>query len=259
MPDADVRFLQWALPRLGLRWEGFRKVRRQVWRRLERRRRAFGLADPEAYRAFLDAHPDEWAVVDEACRITISRFGRDRRVWEEITARVLPRLAADRPRVRAWSAGCGAGEEPYTLAIAAATTAVPIEILATDVDEHQLARARVACYPAGTLRELPPAWRDAAFERKGDLFCLRDDLRRPVTFAVHDIRTAPPAGPFDLVLCRNLAFTYLDDAGQRAAAARLGSVLRPGGVLVVGIHERLPPDTPGFAPIGRCLYGRVPS
>jgi len=41
---------------------------------------------------------------------------------------------------------------------------------------------------------------------------------------------------------------------QRAAAATFRGALRRGGVLVIGIHERLPPDTPGFAPIGRCLH-----
>ena len=38
MGDADcVAFLQEALPRLGLRWPGFRKVHRQVCKRLRRR------------------------------------------------------------------------------------------------------------------------------------------------------------------------------------------------------------------------------
>jgi chemotaxis protein methyltransferase CheR len=259
--DDDVRFLQWALPRLGLRWEGFRRVRRQAWRRIERRRRALGLPDADAYRAFLEAHPEEWAAVDEACRITISRFARDRRVWEVLARDVLPRLAAEardagRAAVRAWSAGCGAGEEPYTLAIAAAITGVvpPLDVLATDVHEGQLERARVACYPPGTLRELPPAWREAAFEMRGGLACVRESYRRAVRFTAHDVRTTPPPGPFDLVLCRNLAFTYLDEPHQRAAAAAFRAVLRGGGVLAVGIHERLPPDTPGFAPIERCFY-----
>jgi len=132
--------------------------------------------------------------------------------------------------------------------------APPLEILATDVDEGQLARARVACYPTGALRELPVRWRDIAFDPGDGLACLREPFRRGVRFASHDVRGTPPDGPFDLVLCRNLAFTYFDDAGQRAAAAAFRSVLRAGGVLVVGIHERLPAEAPGFAPIARCLH-----
>jgi len=52
-------FLEWALPRLELRWPGFRKVRRQVCKRLTRRMRDLGLDSFAAYRARLEADPTE--------------------------------------------------------------------------------------------------------------------------------------------------------------------------------------------------------
>ena len=52
MKDSDcIAFLQWALPCLGHRWPGYRKVRRQVCKRVDRRIRALGLAGIEEYRA----------------------------------------------------------------------------------------------------------------------------------------------------------------------------------------------------------------
>jgi chemotaxis protein methyltransferase CheR len=119
--DADcVGFLQWALPQLGLRWPGFRRNKRQVCRRIEHRRGELGLADLASYRGYLADHPDEWTTLASLCRVTISRFARDYHVWAALVADVLPRLARDATTatVHAWSAGCGAGEEPYTLAIA---------------------------------------------------------------------------------------------------------------------------------------------
>jgi len=72
--DAElVAFLQWARPRLRMRWKGFRKVRGQVKKRVARRLRELGLALAE-YRAHLEGHADEWAVLDGCCRISISRF-----------------------------------------------------------------------------------------------------------------------------------------------------------------------------------------
>ena len=262
--DADA-FLQWALPRLHLRWEGFRRVRGQVIKRLERRRAALRLPDLVAYRRWLDDHPDEWPVLDGLCRVTISRFGRDHAVWAALVGDVLPRLAreaaaAGRPAVTAWSAGAGAGEEPYTLAIAWALAIAPaapgvaIDVLATDLDDGQLGRAAAARYPTGTLRELPAAWRAAAFDRVGDEEQLRAPFGAPVRFVRHDVRGAAPGGPFDLVLCRNLAFTYLDEPRQRAVAATLRGALRPGGVLVVGAHERIPDGTAGLASVARSVY-----
>ena len=117
-----VAFLQYALPRLNLRWAGFRKVRGQVNKRLKRRIKELGLEGLTAYRSYLEEDPEEWRRLDEFCRITISRFYRDRGVFQLLQDRVLPELAeraADEGRsvIRVWSAGCASGEEVYTLRI----------------------------------------------------------------------------------------------------------------------------------------------
>jgi chemotaxis protein methyltransferase CheR len=75
-----VALLRWALPRLHLRWPGFRRVRRRVCRRIGRRVRELGLAETAPYRARLEADPREWGRLDALCRISISRFFRDRSV-----------------------------------------------------------------------------------------------------------------------------------------------------------------------------------
>jgi chemotaxis protein methyltransferase CheR len=257
---ACVEFLQWALPRLGLRWVGFRKVRRQVCRRVRRRAGALGLADLAAYRSYLDEHPEEWTVLDGLTPITISRFYRDREVWERLEREVLPALAAQGDRVRCWSAGCASGEEPYTLALlwnealAPRFPGVEIEILATDVDPAVLDRAGRAAYSWSSLRELPDAWRDRGFVREGELYALRRSHRALVTFARRDVRRAAAGGPFDLVLCRNVAFTYLASERQRAVLGHLCAALRPGGALVIGLHESLPEPAPQFEPWARAVF-----
>jgi chemotaxis protein methyltransferase CheR len=247
-----VAFLQWALPRLGRRWAGYRKVRRQVCRRARRRAEALGLASLAEYRERLECDPDEWSELDAFANITISRFYRDRGVFAFLESDVLPALAdTGGGLVRAWSAGCASGEEPFTLAIMwelAIASDAPLEILATDVEPAMLRRAAKARYPPSALRELPGPWRDAAFARDGDELVLASRFRRRVTLARHDIRAEPPDGPFDLVLCRYLAFTYFDDAGQRATVRRLAGATRPGAALVLGTHEDLPDGEPGFVP-----------
>jgi chemotaxis protein methyltransferase CheR len=245
----DVAFLQWALPRLHLRWEGFRRVRGQVCKRIARRVRELGLADVQAYRAYLEAHAAEWPVLDEMCRVTISRFYRDHGVFEQLEHVVLPELARralerGERMLRCWSAGCASGEEPYTLAIVwrlrAAVPGLDMQVLATDVDEYLLARARRGCYDAGTLRELPAELRAQAFDETDGELCVRPAFRDAVELRPHDLRAEAPAGPFDLVLCRNMVFTYFDAELQRERLGHLASRLVPGGALVIGGHERLP-------------------
>ncbi len=262
-----IGLLQAVLPRLRMRWAGFRKVRRQVCRRIDRRLRALGLPDAAAYRAYLDAHPAEWDALDALCRVTISRFYRDRGVFEALREAVLPdlaghALAAGGDALRGWSAGCASGEEPYTLAILWRHALQPrfpglaLRLTATDTDAHLLERARRGCYPAGTLKELPDAWRAAAFVRQDNTFCLRPAYRAGIDWRRQDLRRAMPEGPFHLVLCRNLVFTYFDAALQRELLGRLAARLAPRGVLVLGKHEALPEGAEGFAALDahRGLY-----
>jgi len=64
-----AQFLQWCLPRLGMQWAGFRKVRGTVCKRVTRRLRALGLDSADAYRAWLETHAEEWPRLDAMCRI----------------------------------------------------------------------------------------------------------------------------------------------------------------------------------------------
>lgn len=250
--DAEcVELLRWALPRLGLRWEGFRRVRRQVCRRIARRIAEVGAGDAAGYRALLEASPGEWEALDALCRVTISRFFRDREVWAALRDEVLPAEAREASlrgegTLRCWSAGCASGEEPYGLAIVFRLAVAPafpdlgLRVVATDLDGAVLARARRARYADATLRDLPAEWREAAFERRAGELCLREQFREGVEFLHQDLRREMPDGPFRVVLCRNLAFTYFDLAGQRAVLAGIAARLAPGGCLVVGAHESLP-------------------
>jgi len=268
MRDGEcVQLLQWALPRMGMRWPGFRKVRKQVCKRVQRRLRELGLADSGAYRDHLELYPEEWRLLERLARITISRFFRDRGVFTFLEQTVLPvlarqALAGGETRLRIWSAGCASGEEPYSLALlwrlrlARIYPAVDLQILASDIDEVVLRRAREGCYDASSLRGLPPGWRELAFTECADRFCLRPEFRAPVTWRIHDIRADVPDGSFHLILCRNLAFTYFDLRQQQRIATLLQKSLKPGGALVVGAHEQLPDSCAGLVPWtgGSCVY-----
>lgn len=255
MTDAEcVAFLQWALPHLELRWAGYRKVRGQVCKRIRRRITHLELPDIAAYRARLEADPAEWQVLRGFCVITISRFYRDCGVWDALRDELLPAaaqvaMAARDNQLRCWSIGCASGEEPYTLAIlwrlalARRYPGLRLRVLGTDVDERVLARALVAEYAAGALRDLPAGWRDLAFERHDDVFRLRERFRADVELRREDIRLTLPDSKFHVILCRNLVCTYFDESLQRQTLERILTRLLDGGVFVLGRHERPPSGT----------------
>ncbi len=258
MTDAEcLELLRWAALHLQLRYEGFRRVRGQVCKRVGRRMKALGVPGLAAYLARLEADPAERAVLDGLCRVTISRFYRDQGVFEALREPLLPRiLEAARARgestFRVWSAGCASGEEPYTVAVLFQLGLRPrfpdfrLELVATDADASLLERARRGCYRRATLRELPSGWVDQAFSSEGEALCLRPEYREGLDFRCQDLRQGMPEGPFHLVLCRNVAFTYFARPVQREVLARLLARLVPGGVLAIGAHESLPEDAQGL-------------
>lgn len=260
MRDDDcVGFLQWALPRMGLRWEGFRKVRGQVCKRIGRRCTSLGLLDVSAYRSYLECHSDEWETLQALCGITVSRFCRDHIVFDHLHRRVLPALAAGsalRPdqTLACWSAGCASGEEAYSLSIlwrlefAPVYPRIRLSVLGSDADPVVLARAAVGCYQESSIKEVPPNWREHAFEECDSRYCVREAFRAGVRFERRDLRRGLPEALFDLVLCRNLVLTYFAPAVQQAVLMQILKHLRPGGALVVGMHESLPEGVTGITP-----------
>ncbi len=258
MDDNDcVRFLQWALPQLQMRWSGFRRVRNQVCQRLARRLKELGLCDVDAYRHYLLAHAAEWQHLDTLCRVVVTRFYRDKAVFAELAATVLPQLADSaiahgRQRLRLWSIGSASGEEPYTIAILWQQRLAPrfphlqFSILATEIDPYLLARSHHACYPFAALKNLSEEMRASAFTRAGDSYCLKPDYHAVVAFRQQDIRTTLPDEHFDLILCRNLVFTYFDESLQRQILQQLLRRLRPKGWLLLGVHETLPAGEHGL-------------
>lgn len=262
MNDKDcTAFLQWALPQIELRWPGFRKVRHQVCKRLKERMRDLGLDNYSDYRARVEGNPSEWRILDECCHITISRFFRDRGIFEVVRRIVLPDIAARAKRegrnAQAWSAGCASGEEPFTVKIlwdvevASAFPGVSLSILASDVDQAMLARAREGCFEPTSLHELPPTLIEHAFDRLGPRYCVKPEYREGIEFLDQDLRTEMPPCIFDLILCRYLAFTYFAEPLQHKVLAGLLERLRPQGYLVIGTHEQLPINVPELAVLDR--------
>ena len=266
MKDTEcVRFLQWALPQLNLRWAGFRKVRKQACKRIQRRIVELRLSDSDAYQSYLNTHPEEWTILDRYCRITISRFYRDRQIFQYLHQEILPQLiqlAQERgdTELVCWSAGCASGEEAYTLSIIwylAKFSEVPnlsLRIIATDANAYMLERARTGCYQGGSLKEIPSDWLAQAFTKSDEFYCIRPEFREGIEFKQQDIRTTMPSESFNIILCRNLVLTYFDADLQQKVLSQMLKRLIPRGVFVVGRHESLPENFRQMQAIRLGLY-----
>ena len=243
-------FLEEALPPLGLAPAAL--VRRNIRRRVVRRMESLGLHDFSSYLRHIRRNPPEMDVLRPLFTVTISRFFRNFRVFEALHRYVLAPLAAEGNPVSAWCAGCASGEEAFSLRILWEEhpgSKPPLSILATDVDGDCLQRAAEGLYPASSLRETPSSIVQRHFRKEGGGFRLREDVVRSVTVRKHDLMEKPPSVGFHLILCRNAAFTYFAAQRRNAVAGTIASVLSPGGFLVIGRTETLPPEAESsFAP-----------
>ena len=180
-------------------------------------------------------------------------------VFEFLEQDVLPTLARQalaegKHVLRCWSIGCASGEEPCSLSflwklkLQARFPTTRLAILATDIDEQAVARARRGCYLASSLKDLSEYWRAQGFDHTAEDFCIKPEFREPVTLLAQDVRQATPEDAFHLILCRYLAFTYFDAPMQSDILRRLAERLRVGGALLIGKDERLPDGEFGLVP-----------
>ena len=238
-----IEFLQWALPKLHMRWRGFRKVRKQVCKRINRRMDELKLSSVKEYKKFLTENQEEWEILDNLCRITISRFYRNYKIFDKIGIEIFPELFQKKDKIRCWSAGCASGEEPYSISliffnlIQIISTLKEIEIIATDADQNMLERAKKGCYNSSTIKEIPIKWQKEGFIKKENRFCLKEEYKKTITFLKQDIRKEKPKGSFDLILCRNLVATYFDKKLQSQIFREITEKLNPNGYLILGKNE----------------------
>ena len=242
LSDHDFLYL---LEHLNRPWAGYRKVRKGVKKRIRRHMAALECSTIEQYLAAI-SRPQDRADCEQCLMVTISRFFRDRMLWQTLRERILPDLNLQfSPLLRIWSAGCACGEEAYSLAMVCNTLIPPIMpvIVATDAQRDCLKRAREGIYSRGSLKELPDEMqrRYVDIRQNGRQATIRKHRLPPIRWQLHDLTGKPVAGnPFHLIMLRNNLLTYYQGCELRTAFSRILSMLIPGGCLVVGSHEHLP-------------------
>ncbi len=179
----------------------------------------------------------ELAELIEAVRVGESRLFRHRSQVAVLADTIAPALRGKRA-VRVWSAGCAAGEEPYTLAIVLSRALTcPISIVATDVSADALDVARAATYPRSALEHVPAPYRDA-FEVDDAVIRVRPEIAALVDFAQANLVDGLAPRGCDLVWCRNVLIYFTPEA-RRRAIDRLVAATVPGGFVFVGYSESL--------------------
>jgi chemotaxis protein methyltransferase CheR len=230
----------------------------QVWRRVNGFATARGLPNADALVARARQDPSLRQAFVDMLTINVSEFFRNPEAWDVLVAQYLKLMLLGQLSVRIWSAGCSLGFEPFTIAMLSREIAphTPVYILATDLDETVLARARKGVYAEAQMAGVSPARRARFFRRVDNSWEAKPELQALITWRRHDLLRDPYEKPFDIICCRNVVI-YFTEPAKVELYNRFRESLRPGGVLFLGATESIPNvRAVGLVPSGLTFYNR---
>ncbi len=236
--------------------------RHMVYGRLGRRLRQLGLSDFSSYLELLeDDTAPEWEHFVNALTTNLTSFFREPHHFA--TLRQFLREHAPQPGFRLWCCASSTGEEPYSMAIAAAeafsTLSPPVRILASDLDTRVLETAAAAVYPEERISSLPKSQLHRYFLRgtgpNAGMVRVREELRQLIEFRRINLldRDWGLKHRFDAVFCRNVMI-YFDKPSQRRILTGIHRHLAPHGLLFAGHSESFLHSADLFRNIGRTTY-----
>lgn len=232
----------------------------QMYRRLKTIMERAGAPSLAMYAKVLQGQPARLQEFRDFVTINVSEFYRDARLFDQLRRRVLPAFAEQGTRVKAWSAGCSFGAEPYTLAMLLDEAVAPgrWSVLATDIDQTIVGRARQGTgYLDADVRGLPPDLAERYLVPRNGSFDVAERIRRQVTFRVQNLLADRFDTGFDLILCRNVVI-YFTEPAKQMLFRKFQQALKPNGILFIGGTEIIPRSQElGLEPVQTSLYRRA--
>jgi two-component system CheB/CheR fusion protein len=252
-PVADILAL--VRQRSGVDFAHYKQttIRRRILRRMALR----NLQDPAEYLGLLRADDPEVQNLYQDFLIRVTQFFRDPEAFEALKEKVFPAVAEGRSpgsAIRIWVAGCATGEEVYSLAISlleyldARREALAVKILATDLNEAALEKARAGVYLDNIEIDVSPTRLRRFFTRSEGHYQISKSVREMCIFSRHNMSNDPPFSRVDLVSCRNVLI-YMDAALQKRVFPILHYALNPGGFLFLGSSENVSTYSDLFEPL----------
>lgn len=191
-------------------------------------------------------------------------FFRDTSPFEALQHKVLPELFDAKTktvlpkRIRIWSAACSTGQEPYSIGmilheLLPDIATWDIRITGTDISDAAIQQASIGRFRDVEIqRGMKQAFLDKYFTREPNAWKIKDEIRAMVVYRrLNLLEPFAGLGPFDLILCRNVAI-YFNAMARKCLFERLLKELTPDGYLFVGSSESLTDLGPQFIPQHHC-------
>lgn len=210
----------------------------------------------------------EFSLLIDSISTNLTSFFREGQHFEFLKEKFLPQVLERKRksrnfRVRAWSAGCSSGEEPYSIAITLLDSIAgqgrwDAKVLATDISTRMLETAKKGIYNIERIGPVSPLQRNKYLivrHQYGEkVFEVGQSLRDTVIFKYLNLQKDwPIKGPLDFIFCRNVMI-YFDKVTQQQLISRFWELLDSGGILFTGHSESLTGIEHRFSYIQPTIY-----
>lgn len=173
--------------------------------------------------------------------INVSEFYRNPSQWEVLEKDIIPSLIEKNKRsLKVWSSACSTGEEPYSLVMMLSNffPLKDIKIIATDIDDEAMNKAKFGLYNEKSLANLPKGFKEKFFTKIQNSYKISDEIKKCVEFKKMDLLKDSFPSNFDLITCRNVMIYFTEDA-KELLYSKFYSSLNDNGVLFVGSTEQI--------------------
>lgn len=225
-------------------------------RRIGKRLNSLNINNPDNYLKLLEENPAEASILKDEFLIGVTQFNRDPEMFQIVYNQLLPFLLniKRQNQINIWSVGCASGEEAYTLAmlfaeyISVHNLNCSFNIIATDIDEQALEKARKGIYSSEISKDLPAYYLNKYFTQDKHGYKIKSFIRETVNFRQHNLVMDAPLYNMDLICCRNLLI-YLKPHIQKRIISLFRASLNFKGALILGNSESLGDMQSFFEPI----------
>lgn len=250
-----VFFYKWAKDKLNIDLNAYKE--NQLQRRILTVMKSSGAKDLREYASLIEKDNDVRQVFLDYITINVTEFFRNKEIFDEFEKVLKTDLSKKHRDLKVWSAACSIGAEPYSISIIMDRHNINGKIVATDIDDGVLKKAKNGLYKSGEVKNVEKKDLEKYFKEENGEFKIIEDLKKRVQFKKHDLILDRYEKGFHAVVCRNVTIYFKNEAKDEIYR-KIYESLVPGGVFFTGATESIyNPKAFGFEKLSTFIYQKV--
>lgn len=249
-----TEFYEWADKNLSLDLYSYKE--KQLQRRINTIMNRSGVSSLEDYSILLMNDEKIMEKFLDYITINVTDFFRNENLFNQFETVLKEKLIPEFGKVKIWSAACSIGSEPYSLGIIIKNNELALKdkIIASDIDEKILKRAKKGLYRETELKNLPSEYKNKYFKKIGKDYQINSLIQDMVQFKKHDLLQDPYPKNLHAIVCRNVMIYFKEEA-KNEIYSRFSKSLEPSGVIFTGATESIhKPEQFNLEKIGAFIY-----